>query len=221
MSGLQYHGLYVFICITVDILLPPLHRWATEAQGKTGWDLVSDKTPTSKCLKYRCLPTQWVSTLSLQPVEINRVWRATELDKCRCLLWDASRPDFPVTDHLFLRENTAKSLKCWAMGTWPPRCSLWASIRTAELPHADSPPGWPPLFGVISKRAPRDNLLEVRHDVSATQSSSFIRGTVLLTTWMSFTAKTANVQVVWLFTVFLKALVLSMQRGNTWRMGQR
>lgn len=101
------------------MLLPPLRRWATEAQGKTGWDLVSDKTPTSMCPKYRCLPTQWVSTLSLQPVEINRVWRVTELDKCRCLLWDASHPDFPVTHHLFLRENIAKSLKCWAMGPVP------------------------------------------------------------------------------------------------------
>ena len=115
MSGLQYRGLYVFICITFDTLLPPLHRWATEAQGKLGWDLVSDKTPTSKCLKYGCLPAQWMSTLSLQPVEINRVWRVTELGKCRRLLWDASHPDFSVTHHLFLREDTAKSLERWAM----------------------------------------------------------------------------------------------------------
>lgn len=47
MSGLQYmSGLDVFICI---VLLAPLEKLATEAQGKK--DLVSVKTPASKCLK--------------------------------------------------------------------------------------------------------------------------------------------------------------------------
>lgn len=54
MSGLQYmSGLDVFICI---VLLAPLEKWATEAQGKT--DLVSVKTPAYKCLKCKMAPAQ-------------------------------------------------------------------------------------------------------------------------------------------------------------------
>lgn len=46
-------GIVVFICI---VLLAPLDKLATEAQGKT--DLVSVKTSTSKCLKCKMAPAQ-------------------------------------------------------------------------------------------------------------------------------------------------------------------
>lgn len=107
---------YMYLYASLDTVLPPLHRWATEAQGKLGWGPESGTIPTSKCLKYGCLPDQWVSTLYLQPTEIKRVWRVAKLDKCRSLLWDASQPDLSVTHHLLLRENTATSLEHWPMG---------------------------------------------------------------------------------------------------------
>lgn len=151
----------MYLYASLDTLLPPLHRWAAEAQGKLGWGLESGKIPTSKCLKYGCPPDQRVSTLYLQPTEINRVWRVTELDKCRITLGCIPARFFSNTSS-FLRENTAKSLERWSTGpaAWGqlPSCSLQVSVHTGELPHADSPPWWPPLFGVTSKSTKRQRL---------------------------------------------------------------
>lgn len=129
-------GLDVFICI---VLLAPLEKLATEAQGKK--DLVSVKTPASKCLKCKMhLPS--VHTLITASGDEEG---SEELDKHRTPLCTAS-----LSAQLHIScfwGSTATPPARWAMGpgAWDATLTMFSalSVSTTEIPCADNLPWWP------------------------------------------------------------------------------